>query len=90
MSANERKLCWQQVNIFYLLYGAIKNKLQTLRKIQYFPDPLSFGKSRSPASKALNKSFSIAATFSKHVRNIEKGGGLVAMCFEVSVGEGIK
>ena len=58
--------------------------------IQYFPDPLGFGISCSPASKALNKSFGIATTFSEDAGDIEKGCGLVAMCFEVSVSKGIK
>lgn len=58
--------------------------------IQYFPDPLGFGISCSPASKALNKSFGIATTFSEDAEDIEKGWGLVAMCFEVSVCEWIK
>ena len=47
--------------------------------MQYFPDPLGFSKSCSPASKALDKSFGIATTFIKDAGDIEKGCGLIAM-----------
>jgi hypothetical protein len=71
--------CWQQVNLFVTWHNLKQRANINGSKIQYFPDPLGFSKSCSPARKALNKSFGIATTFSKDVGDIEKGCGLIAM-----------
>ena len=67
-----------------------KQQTQSWSRIQYFPDPLSFGIGCSAASKLLDESKGITVAFSKNLGDIEKGGSLVAMCFKVSVSEGIK